>query len=164
MIVRPATDGDDRLAIGQVYVDSWRAAYRGLIPQAYLDGLDARNWLGVLDAPQRTSFLLLDRDIIAGTCSCCPARSPEMAGWGEVVSLYLKPAYWGRGLGVPLLGAALDELAGQGYLSVYLWVLKGNLRAQAFYRRQGFAPSGAHLEGEVGGQPVEEIQYTRLLA
>lgn len=89
MIVRPATDGDDRLAIGQVYVDSWRAAYRGLIPQAYLDGLDARNWLGVL---------------------------------------------------------------------------KGNLRAQAFYRRQGFAPSGARLEGEVGGQPVEEIQYTRPLA
>ena len=89
---------------------------------------------------------------------------PVAAGGGEVVSLTLKHAYWGRGLGVPLLGAALDELAGQGYPSVYLWVLKGNLRAQAFYRRQGFAPSGARLEGEVGGQPVEEIQYTRPLA
>lgn len=162
-MVRPAAAGDDRLAIGQVYVDSWRAAYRGLVPQAYLDGLDARNWLGALDAPQQTNLLLLDGDTIAGTCSCGPARIPEMAGWGEVVSLYLTPAYWGRGLGGTLLGAALDELAGKGHPSVYLWVLEGNRRAQAFYRRQGFAPSGARIRGEIGGQPVEEIQYTRPL-
>ncbi|WP_330987113.1 hypothetical protein [Herbaspirillum lusitanum] len=49
--VRRATV-DDAALIAQVRIDSWRAAYRGLIPDAYLDGMkvedSTRMWTRVL--------------------------------------------------------------------------------------------------------------------
>jgi len=50
--VRPATPVDSG-AIGLVHVRSWQSAYRGKIPQDYLDGLDpthrAQVWRRVLE-------------------------------------------------------------------------------------------------------------------
>src|SRR5438270_13538350 len=38
ILIRPAGAGDAE-AIARVRVDSWRATYRGMIPQAYLDAM-----------------------------------------------------------------------------------------------------------------------------
>ena len=69
-------------------------------------------------------------DEMAGTASCCASRTPELSDWGEIVSLYLLPEYWGNSWGKALLSAALaqnrteqekansnyDELARQAYI------------------------------------------------
>ena len=56
-VVRPATLAD-ATEIAVIHVRSWQAAYRGLMPQDYLDGLDpaarAAHWqrnLAALDWP-----------------------------------------------------------------------------------------------------------------
>ena len=41
MEIRKLRAGDDLLAVSRVYEESWRRAYRGLLPQEYLDALPA---------------------------------------------------------------------------------------------------------------------------
>lgn len=82
-----------------------------------------------------------------------------MEGWGEIVSIYLLPEYWGKGCGKLLFSAAVEHLKSMGYQDLFLWVLDGNRRARAFYERMGFRPSGTDVEHEIGGVPVREIQY-----
>ena len=48
--VRAAT-ADDAAGVARVHVDSWRATYKGLMPDAVLDGLSVDNradWLAAL--------------------------------------------------------------------------------------------------------------------
>lgn len=41
MEIRPLRETDDRLEISRIYEKSWKLAYQGIIPQAYLDGIPA---------------------------------------------------------------------------------------------------------------------------
>ena len=60
VIVRRALVADAR-AIAQVRVDAWRTTYRGMIPDAYLDGMkvddSAALWQRVLSADQMIAML-----------------------------------------------------------------------------------------------------------
>lgn len=82
-----------------------------------------------------------------------------MAGWGEVVSLYLLPSHMGRGLGRQLLAAALDALRRRGFPRAYLWVLEENRAARRFYERFGLRAGGQTLECAIGGRTLRECQY-----
>ena len=159
MQIRKLRPGDDLFAVSRVYEESWREAYRGLLPQEYLNSIPLGKWVPYLEQAGRESLLLLEGEKIVGTASCCASRTPELAGWGEIVSLYLLPEYWGNGWGKALLSAAVKQLESMGYRDLFLWVLEGNQRARAFYERMGFHPSGAYTEDEIGGVPVREIQY-----
>src|SRR5258708_39547141 len=61
---------DDAPRMGEVHVRAWQVAYRGLMPDAYLDGLApeerAAMWQRGIDDPwPRTRIILAERD---GTC------------------------------------------------------------------------------------------------
>ncbi|GAA4247772.1 hypothetical protein [Dactylosporangium darangshiense] len=45
--IRPATV-EDAGAVAAVHVGSWRAAYRGIVPQEHLDGLDVARGTEIL--------------------------------------------------------------------------------------------------------------------
>ncbi len=155
--------GDDALAVSRVYAASWRAAYRRIVPQAFLDEMAEDRWCGFLTGGGAESLLLLDGQRLAGTAAYGPARQTETAGCGEVISLYLLPDCWGRGLGKVLLEAALERLREMGCREASLWVLEENRRARAFYERQGFSLSGAALDCEIGGKELREVRYVRCL-
>ena len=44
MEIRPVNAHDDPLAISDIYEQSWRYAYRGIVPQAYLDSIPHGRW------------------------------------------------------------------------------------------------------------------------
>ena len=161
MEIRKLRGGDDLFAVSRVYEESWRAAYRGILPQAYLDSIPAGKWVPYLEQAGRTTLLLLDGEKFVGTASCCPSRISALSGWGEIVSLYLLPEYWGKGCGKLLFSAAVEQLETMGCRDLFLWVLEENQRARAFYARMGFRPSASYLDDEIGGMPVREIQYRR---
>jgi hypothetical protein len=53
--LRPAVPGDS-LAVARIHVRAWQTAYRGLLPDAYLDGLRAedraaRGWSSSSETP-----------------------------------------------------------------------------------------------------------------
>ena len=160
--VRPLRKTDDAAAVSDIYAASWRAAYRGLVPGAYLDALTGARWLPKLQnlaqSGQQAVLACCDGQPV-GICTFCAARDENRAGWGEVVSLYLLPAYWGQGVGARLLQTAVNELHRQGYANVYLWVLQGNTRAERFYGRNGFAPCGDTLPLQLAGSELTECRW-----
>jgi GNAT superfamily N-acetyltransferase len=57
-------------------------------------------------------------------------------------AMWVAPAWRGRGVAAMLAGAVIDWARSQGCSRVSLWVPADDGRAQAFYRRQGFRPTG----------------------
>lgn len=41
MEIRPLRETDSRMEVSRIYEESWKFAYRGIVPQAYLDGIPA---------------------------------------------------------------------------------------------------------------------------
>lgn len=159
MEIRKMTVSDDRAAVSRVYVESWRAAYRGIVPDDYLEQLEDSRWASVLDTPGLTSLLLVDGDRIVGTAAVCASRWTDFPACGEIVSLYLLPDYIGKGYGAALLQAAMAALQEAGFSDILLWVLEENLRAIRFYERLGFTDSGIRHSNVIGGKSVSERLY-----
>lgn len=159
MEIRFLNESDDLSAVSNVYEQSWKFAYQGIIPQAFLDGIQQGSWSQNIVQPGRQSLVMLDGGRIIGTSSICPSRFEEMAGWGEIISIYLLPAYMGKGCGLPLMNAAVHELVKMGFDDIFLYVLEENHRARRFYETFGFRPSGNCLQNDIGGKLLTELQY-----
>jgi GNAT superfamily N-acetyltransferase len=167
MMIRPAQPGD-ALAVARVHVRSWQAAYRGLLPDAYLDGLRAEDRAASYDLsgsdPQKPYTQVAFEDgCIVGFASTMPARDKDLAGYGELCALYVAPENWGAGIGAALIGAARTRLVELGFEHAALWVLAGNARAERFYRNDGWAADGLQRTNTVWGATVEEFRYRRRL-
>ncbi len=160
--VRPAAldDVDD---IADLHVRAWRWAYRGLLPDELLDGLDpasrARMWRGVI-ADGSPPFVAVADARLVGFCHAGPSRDDDaLPATGEVTSIYLDPEYVGRGAGRALWNAALDQLRGAGCGRVSVWVLDTNQRGRSFYERMGLTADGTSKDDDHGGFPVSEVRY-----
>ncbi|CAL9288312.1 GNAT family N-acetyltransferase [Streptomyces olindensis] len=160
----------DRVA--EIRVRGWQHAYRGMVPQSYLDGLSVAE-----DAERRRRMHLARAE---GGVVNLVAEDPggEIVGWachgpyreGEVLTeeaelyaLYVHPDRVGQGAGQALLVESLTRCAAAGRGRLLLWVLKENARARRFYERSGFRPDGAEEPFEVEGVVVPEVRYGRTL-
>ena len=161
MTIRKVTPSDDFAAIGEIYAQSWKTAYRGIVPQDYLDALTGEHWSARLRDAHRGAYVAIDGGKYAGTASVTPARDAKMPGWGELISIYLLPEYFGAGVAAPLFDCAMSALADMGFEAVYLWVLEGNLRARKFYEKHGFHANGDTETLTIAGRELVEIRYTR---
>ena len=136
---------DDAAAMGRVHVRAWQAAYRGAMPDDFLDSLDAdtrrAGWARLLESPRpgvETLVVEDDDGAVVGFAHIGPSRqNAEAEGEGEVYAINLDPDAWGRGLGQRLLAAATEHLAERGYREAILWVLDSNARARRFYEARG---------------------------
>ncbi|MEV0397348.1 GNAT family N-acetyltransferase [Polymorphospora rubra] len=169
VIVRPATV-EDAEALAVVHVRSWQEAYRGMVPQEYLDQLDPfrrrQAWRRrIEDAPAPAGTLLAERepDGVLGFISVSPSRDPDLDPGlvGEIQSVYLLPEYWGQGVGQLLMAAGLRRLEEVGYHEVTLWVLETNWRARRFYEAGGWRVDGSTKTDCSRGFPLAEIRYRR---
>jgi len=176
--VRPATDAD-ALAIATVHVRAWQTAYRGLLPQNYLDDLDPERsrgqWQTILAAsewPSRGVLVLTERaadagdgggdgPAVVGFAGIGPTRDADddPASVGELQTLYLDPDVWRVGGGSTLLQAATDALTGAGFASVSAWVLETNAPARAFYEHHGWRPDGTSKPHDWGTFVVTDVRY-----
>jgi GNAT superfamily N-acetyltransferase len=159
LTIRPATP-DDARALAEVHVASWRAGYRGLIPDDDLAQLsvDEREemWLTILAGHEGTVLVAGDDGAdatgapgtIAGLIAFVPAAR-------EIRALYVAPARFGQGIGSALLEAAHAQLGPD----CALWVLEDNERALRFYARYGYAPDGATTVHEPTG--LTELRLAR---
>jgi len=162
----------DAAAIAVVHARSWQGAYRGLLPQKYLDGLDpadrTERWRRALerdDWPAAGTIVAVSDGQVGGFAHFGPARDTDAGGprVGEINAIYVLPQAWGTGLDRSLMTAALSELAAGGYETAALWVLESNARARRFYARAGWTADGAAKQEDIGGSPVTEVRYRRPL-
>lgn len=159
MEIRHMLPSDDRLAISDIYEKSWKFAYKGIVPQSYLDGIPSGRWAGSIDGAGKYNAVIVENGEFIGTSCFCKSRFAELENFGEIVSLYLLPEYIGRGYGKKLMEYVVCELKKLGYSDIFLWVLEENARARAFYERFGFAADGGVTATEIGGKLLREIRY-----
>lgn len=128
----------DADAIIALHVASWRATYRGILPDAFLAApLEAAlgaKWRDLFARGLPPGALLVAEDS-AGLAGFVAAwRRPAGA---EVDNLHVRPGLHGRGLGRRLLGEAARRLHAMGCRAAWLEVLEGNDAALRFYTRLG---------------------------
>ncbi|MFF0731530.1 GNAT family N-acetyltransferase [Streptomyces chartreusis] len=167
--IRPMTPADcDRVA--EIRIGGWRSAYRGLIPQSYLDALDVTQ-----DAERRRGYFAEGDGSVVDLVA---VRDGEVVGWAchgpyrdgevrtedvELYAIYVDPGRYGAGIGHALLQESVRRCTAAGHPRMLLWVLKDNARARRFYERAGFHADGAEEPFDVEGVEVPEVRYTREL-
>ncbi len=159
MEIRYVCSSDDRKEISKIYEESWKSAYKGMIPQHYLDSIPEGRWVSNIDNTSQKTMLCIDNGIIVGTSSFCASRLEQFHGWGEIVSIYFLPEYMGKGYGKHLLQSVINELKKMDYHNIFLWVLEENVRARHFYEKNGFSSSGDYLSDNIGGKDLREVRY-----
>lgn len=155
---------DDAATIARVRAESWRATYRGIVPDAYLDGIDVDEWA----VRQRRAMEQQPADLVAlvaevrgdvvGWVVGGPNRDATYHYTGELYAIYLLPEYQRVGIGTQLTVAIAQWLASQEFDSMILWVLEANHPARRFYEAIGGVLCGSRQE-QIAGACLAEVAY-----
>ncbi|MFN0219824.1 MAG: N-acetyltransferase family protein [Hyphomicrobium sp.] len=153
---RPA----DAPALVEVFRESWRHAYGGIIPALHLARMISRRDLAWWRASIQSEphFLVLEvGGRIAGYATCGAVRSARRPG-GEIYELYLTPVHQGLGLGQHLFEACRQRLDADAFQGLIVWALADNEAAKDFYRRCGGRPVAKSCE-KYSGKKLEKIAF-----
>jgi len=163
-LVRPVAAADVDAA-ARLHVAVWQAAYRGLLPDAFLDAISVERrvtlWRQLVER-QASPALVAEQDgrivgfVLGGRSRDDDAQVGVTA---EIMAIYVAPECWNSGAGAQLMQAALAVLRNQGFREVTLWVLRGNARARRFYELAGFEPDGGEKVDTQGDVPFDEVRY-----
>ena len=155
-------DIDDADAIATAHIDGWRAGYRGVVPDEYLDAEEFassrrdrwRSW-SWQQIPESRLFVVTLQGRVVGFGHAGPEQvvahgieSPESEpgdgdeARGEIYGFYLHPTAWGSGGAGALMSKCEEFLRDEGFTSATLWVLRDNPRARAFYEKAGWQATG----------------------
>ena len=154
---RPLTP-DDADAIAPLHIRIWRETYTGLMSQEKLDGLDPaasaqrwREWLSGDEPVQVLGAFSAEGDLV-GWITVGAARDEDAPYPVELWVLNVASEHHGTGLAGELLRRRLP----QG--PAYLWVVEGNDRAIAFYRKHGFELDGGRVEMPEGNVDLRMVR------
>lgn len=154
---------EDAMAISRIYASSWKTAYRGIVPQQYLDELQDDFWESMFQKSIKNNCFRADLfyvdDTPAGCVAYGKARDEQLPDWGEITSIYIHPDFYRKGYGEKLLNSALKYLKESGYQDCYLWVLSENSNAQKFYEANGFIATKEICNIEILGKLLTDIKY-----
>lgn len=154
---------DDVEAISRIYALSWKTAYKGIVPQAFLDAIQDDRWVRKfrrdLGDGTLSALIVSDGDTPAGCAAFGRSRDDKLPDWGEVVSIYLHPDYYGKGYGEKLLNETMRALEEQEFVYIYLWVLRENHHARRFYERNGFVFNGDECSVNIMDKALIDLRY-----
>ncbi len=150
---------DNLYEISNVYEQSWKYAYKDIIPENYLNSIPSGTWADNINKNGAKNIVILEKDIIIGTLSFSKSRWEKDHDYGEIISIYFLPQYIGKGHGKVLLDMAIKELKSLGFTQILLWVLEENHRARNFYEKYGFIFYGEYKNDDIGGKVLKEMMY-----
>lgn len=138
--IRDAVAGDAS-AVTALHVASWRANYRGVLPDTYLNEEAERerasHWRKSLNALAAKDVVLVaaEGSQLQGFISVYWRKE---AGYDAYLdNLHVRPGLNGSGLGRRLLAAAVQRMIDHGAGNLCLWAFDQNQRAISFYERLG---------------------------
>jgi ribosomal protein S18 acetylase RimI-like enzyme len=163
LMLRPAYPADAE-AIARIYVEAWRSAYPGLVPDRVLVRMSARaqarQWSMALARHGRNDRVVIAETADAGVVgfgSCGEARPTGLPPAGEIFTLYVAPEHQGQGIGRAVLYRLFDTLADHGLNSALVWVLAGN-PSRFFYEAMGGRRIAERVE-RLWDQPMPQAAY-----
>jgi len=151
----------DAAAIAKVYVETWRSAYAGLVPDKVLARMSAsrqrRQWKSQIAGGDTVMVAEHPEQGIVGVGSCGVCRDWRFAGAGEIYTLYVAPDWQEQGHGRELLAAMLRAMRSAGFEAAVLWVLEGN-PSRFFYEAMGGKRVALRNE-RIWGAVLPEVAY-----
>ena len=161
-------DSTDLVAIRDVATRIWNEYYPSIISQAQIDYMLAMDY----------SMEKLQRDMAGGVCidkllfegsligfsAYGPLQDPDpSAKILKLHKIYLDPAAHGKGLGSVLLEKVETFARSGNYTKILLQVNKGNARAIAAYRRNGYTVERAAVVDIGEGFVMDDYIMTKVL-
>ncbi len=168
VVIREAVEAD-AAEMGRLHVRAWQAAYRGIMPDEYLDGLRPDDriemWRGHFARADRAPLLVAVSSgaVVGFAVFGAEAAAEPSPSCGELYAMNLDPDSWGQGIGRLLLRSVTEALTAMGYGEAVLWVVPQNDRARALYESEGWSADGGVSTEDIMGVTVTDIRYRTLL-
>lgn len=158
-------------AIARVYVDTWRSAYAGLLPNRVLTSMSyerqTSEWSWQIRNRADGQAVIVAAEVghgVVGVASLGPSRPQdrplgdgEDGRVGEVYTLYVLPEFQDRGIGRQLLAGAFSALIAREIDRCCVWSLREN-PSRFFYERMGGKPV-AERKQRLWGTDLPQIAY-----
>jgi GNAT superfamily N-acetyltransferase len=158
---------EDAPEIARIVVAGWQNAYRGQMPQDFLDGLSVERrreqhagWL-TNRAPKSHTLIAVQDDRVLGF-SIVGSGSDKDSNEknGHLYAIYLDPPWIGKGVGSALMRESIAVLRREGFTTATLWVLATNAPARDFYEHQGWVLAEGVTNVEmIGDFELLELRY-----
>jgi len=162
-IIREAGIGDCG-GIARVNVDTWRAAYRGIIARESLDRLTYAERQDHLENFFRTAdentfpYVAVDEpEGIVAYVGAGLERERSTYNHGEIYALYVLEEHQKKGIGSKLVGAVARRFTFMNVNSLLIWVLAGNPCAGFYGKRGGRRVDTRKLD--IGGTSHDIVSY-----
>ena len=135
---------EDAADLARIYIESWQDTYAGVISHTLLGAMSLRThttrWQATIKGMERHSGTVLVAEEpqfgVIGLCSLGRARDGGCGYDGEVYTLYVDPAFLGRGTGRALLTGAFEAFKDRKMRSCLIWAHARN-NACFFYEAMG---------------------------
>ncbi|MFS9039500.1 GNAT family N-acetyltransferase [Streptococcus parasanguinis] len=137
-----------------VHWQTWREAYDDLLPANYQETMTLEKCRFFSQKYPENTLIAMDGKKVVGFISYGNYRDETIQA-GEIIALYVLKDYYGKGVSKQLMHAAFVAL--DQFSEIYLWVLKENKRAIAFYQKMGFTFDGQEQILDLG-KPVKELR------
>ena len=162
IIVRRGKPSDAKV-LAEIFRDSWRGAYRGIIPHLHLEGMIGRRgvqwWTSAIRSRESVLVVSCSREVVGyATLGLSRTRGKVGRAEGEIFELYMSPIHQGLGLGEHLFEGARHALEMRGHAGLIVWALADNDSAIEFYWRRGGKPIAETTE-LIGGAKLRKIAF-----
>jgi L-amino acid N-acyltransferase YncA len=151
----------DAAEIARIYIESWQDTYPGVLSSALLASMtrggQTGRWRAAICQGEMVLVAELEKHGVIGMLSAGPSRDRTLGFDGEVYTLYIDPAFYGRGAGAKLLRGAFGQLHKSGSRSCVIWAHARN-NARFFYERMG-GRLVAERTARMMGDPVPEVAF-----
>ncbi len=159
-VVRKA-EARDPQALAGVFSESWRHAYRGIIPHLHLEAMIRKRgpgwWSNAITSGE--GLLVLETGGAVGGYATWGAARARGQSEGEIYELYLAPTYQGLGFGELLFESCRHRLETRRARGLLVWALLDNTPAIDFYWRRGGRPALRAFD-RFGKVKLEKIGFT----
>ena len=163
--IREATPADAS-GIARVWVDTFRSAHTGIVPEQFLEDLShdrsEKHWLTRLQLQEtdRNYFLCvaeLAPEGIVGFAEAGPERTGDPTYNAELCAMYVRQSHQRTGIGTALIKAVAAKLVDLGICSILVWCFAES-PSRRFYEALGGAKHDV-APIEIGGVQLEEVAY-----
>jgi len=148
-----ATTPEDLATIRELFLEYAASLNFSLCFQGFENEL--KGLPGDYAPPDGRLFLMHDKTRTAG----CVALHRAGSDFCEMKRLYIRPAFRGKGLGLALIKAVIDESRAIGYRCMRLDTVEPVMKdAVAIYRRLGFRQISPYRDNPIEGALYMELQ------
>lgn len=162
--IRPMTVLDAK-EVAVIHTESWQYAYKGIVPQDYLDAIDADkravNWAkGIEEDSNLIRLVAVEEGKILGFACGLNTRdkqNPHMEA--ELWAIYVSPKEINKKVGSTLFEAFKTSLLEKNMMTMNIWVFKDNHNARKFYEKMGGKLSTYKKIIEIDGEKLAEVSY-----